>query len=308
MAADGRRQGGHDLVDGEGLEEADLRGRRPARPRRSGCRRSPRPRRSPSPSRRRRDPRPARRGSPPGRSGGRSARRARPSPPRRCPGQREVVRVRRLARLEEGVRVLGRAAHDRAHRASCPGRGRPGRPRRGRAPAGRRPSSSAILLISCDVRKPSKKWRNGTRARRVAAWATRAKSWASWTEPAASIAQPVARACMTSLWSPKIDRAWVAIVRAATWMTAGVSSPAILNMLGIIRRRPCDAVNVVARAPFWSAPCIAPAAPALGLHLDDVRDRAPEVRAARPPPSRRRAPPSARPGVIGKIEITSLSA
>jgi hypothetical protein len=42
----------------------------------------------------------------------------------------------------------------------------------------------------------------------------------------------------------------VAIVRAATWMTVGVSSPAILNMFGIMRSRPCDAVNVVASAPF----------------------------------------------------------
>ena len=67
---------------------------------------------------------------------------------------------------------------------------------------------------------------------------------------------------MTSLWSPKIESAWVAIVRAATWMTAGVSSPAILNMLGIISRRPCEAVKVVASAPAWSAPWSAPAAPA----------------------------------------------
>jgi hypothetical protein len=118
------------------------------------------------------------------------------------------------------------------------------------------------LSIWCEVRNPSKKWRNGTRERRVAAWATSAKSWASCTEPAESIAQPVARACMTSLWSPKIDRAWVAIERAATWMTAGVSSPAILNMLGIISRRPCDEVKVVARAPFCRAPCSEPAAPA----------------------------------------------
>ena len=118
------------------------------------------------------------------------------------------------------------------------------------------------MSTSCDVRKPSKKCRNGTRDRSVAAWATSAKSCASWTDPAASIAQPVVRACITSLWSPKIDSAWVAMVRAATWMTAGVSSPAILNMLGTIRSRPCDAVNVVARAPFWSAPWRAPAAPA----------------------------------------------
>ncbi len=123
-------------------------------------------------------------------------------------------------------------------------------------------SRTAILLISCDVRKPSKKCRNGTRARRVEAWATSAKSCASWTELAASIAQPVVRACITSLWSPKIDRAWVATVRAATWMTAGVSSPQTLNMLGTMSRSPCDAVNVVASAPFWRAPWRAPAAPA----------------------------------------------
>ncbi len=128
----------------------------------------------------------------------------------------------------------------------------------------RRSSGSrvAILLTSWLVRKPSKKCRNGTRDRSVAAWATAAKSCASWTELAASIAHPVARACMTSLWSPKIDSAWVATVRAATWMTAGVSSPAILDMLGIISRRPCDAVNVVVRAPFCRLPWTAPAAPA----------------------------------------------
>ena len=118
------------------------------------------------------------------------------------------------------------------------------------------------MLTSWLVRKPSKKWRNGTLARSVAACATAAKSCASWTDPAASIAQPVARACMTSLWSPKIESAWVASVRAATWMTAGVSSPAILNMFGIISRRPCDAVNVVVSAPFCSDPWTAPAAPA----------------------------------------------
>ena len=141
-------------------------------------------------------------------------------------------------------------------------------------------SSTAILLISCEVRKPSKKWRNGTRARSVAACATSAKSCASWTEPAASIAQPVVRACITSLWSPKIDRAWVAIVRAATWMTAGVSSPAILNMLGIISRRPCDAVNVVAERALLERAVERPGRARLGLHLDDVRDLAPQVRPA----------------------------
>ncbi len=59
---------------------------------------------------------------------------------------------------------------------------------------------------------------------------------------------------MASEWSPKMESACVATVRAATCITNGVSSPAILYMFGIMRRRPCDAVNVVARAPAWIAP------------------------------------------------------
>ncbi len=95
----------------------------------------------------------------------------------------------------------------------------------------------------------------------VAACAMAAKSCASWTEPEASSAKPVCRQAMTSEWSPKIDSAWVARVRAATCITKGVSSPAILYMLGIMSRSPCEAVNVVASAPPWSAPWTAPAAP-----------------------------------------------
>ena len=87
-------------------------------------------------------------------------------------------------------------------------------------------------------------------------------SWASCTEPEDSSAKPVGRTAMTSEWSPKIDSAWVARDRAATWKTVGVSSPAILNMLGIISISPCEAVNVVVMAPACSAPCRAPAAPA----------------------------------------------
>jgi len=78
----------------------------------------------------------------------------------------------------------------------------------------------------------------------------------------ASSAKPVVRAAITSLWSPKIDSACVASVRAAMWNTAGDSSPAILNMLGSLSSSPCEAVNVVVRAPACSEPCTAPAAPA----------------------------------------------
>ena len=86
-------------------------------------------------------------------------------------------------------------------------------------------------------------------------------SCASCTEPAASSAKPVVRAVITSEWSPKIDSAEVASERAATWNTVEVSSPAILNMLGSISIRPCEAVKVVVSAPDCSAPCTAPAAP-----------------------------------------------
>ena len=118
-----------------------------------------------------------------------------------------------------------------------------------------------IFITSCDVRKPSKKWMNGTRASSVAAVAIAAKSCVSCTDEAQSIAQPAGRAAITSAWSPKIERACAARARAATWKTVGVSSPAILNMFGIISRSPCDEVNVVVRAPDCSAPWTAPAAP-----------------------------------------------
>ena len=86
-------------------------------------------------------------------------------------------------------------------------------------------------------------------------------SWASWTDDDAKSAKPVWRAAITSEWSPNIDKAWVATVLAATWMTVGVSSPAILYMLGSISSRPWEAVKVVLSAPAVNAPWIAPAAP-----------------------------------------------
>ena len=76
------------------------------------------------------------------------------------------------------------------------------------------------------------------------------------------MAKPVWRHAMTSDWSPNMESPCVAIVRAETCMQNEVSSPAILYILGIISSSPCDAVNVVASAPLWSAPWTAPAAPA----------------------------------------------
>ncbi len=104
-----------------------------------------------------------------------------------------------------------------------------------------------------------------------------AKSCASCTEPEQSSANPVWRQAITSEWSPKIDSACVASVRAATCMVNGVSSPAILYMLGIISSRPCDAVKVVASAPGLQRAVHGAGGAALGLHLDHLGDDAPEV-------------------------------
>ena len=117
------------------------------------------------------------------------------------------------------------------------------------------------MLSSWLVRKPSKKCTNGTRARRVAAWAIKAISMASCGLSEHNIAHPVWRTAITSEWSPKIESAVVAIARADTWKTVGVSSPAILYIFGIIKSKPCEAVNVVVSAPATKEPCTAPEAP-----------------------------------------------
>ena len=202
--------------------------------------------------------------------------RSAPSPPPRAPGRpcRSGCRPRGPGRTRRGSAPCRAAS---GGRASARASGARRSARSAAAAADPRPRSASILATSCDVRNPSKKCRNGTRDRSVASWAMAAKSCASWTEPEASMANPVCRQAITSEWSPKIDRACVATVRADTCMQNEVSSPAILNMLGIISSRPCDAVNVVVRAPACSAPCTAPGGAALGLHLGDLRNRAPDV-------------------------------
>ena len=116
--------------------------------------------------------------------------------------------------------------------------------------------------------------------RSVAAWATSAKSCASCTELAHSIAQPVVRACITSLWSPKIDSACVATVRAATWITAGRQLAGDLEhvrdhqqqaLRGRERRRQRALLERAVQRAGGAG---------LGLHLDHVGHRAPQVRSA----------------------------
>ena len=193
---------------------------------------------------------------------GRSARRSGPSPPARCRagGVERVDAPRGPGRRRRGSAPC-RAGPD--GRATARARGGRDQRRRRSSRAGRRRRAARSSSTSCEVRKPSKKCRNGTRdsqrgglgdQREVLRLLHRARGRAC--------AKPVgaARPSRRGDRRRSTARAWRA-ARAATWKTAGVSSPAILYMLGIISSRPCDAVNVVASAPACSAPCTAPAAP-----------------------------------------------
>src|ERR1700745_675078 len=102
-----------------------------------------------------------------------------------------------------------------------------------------------------------------------------------------------------------MDRPCAASDRAATWNTAGVSSPAILYMLGIISSRPWEAVNVVPSAPPCSAPCSAPAAPP-SLCISTTAGTVPQ-RFVRPLLDHSSASSAiGEEGVIGKMQHTSL--
>ena len=85
-------------------------------------------------------------------------------------------------------------------------------------------------------------------------WETAVRSMTSCTLPEARKAKPVPRHAMTSLWSPKIERACPAIALAVTSNTPGRSSPEILYMFGIMRSSPWDAVKVVESDPAEREP------------------------------------------------------
>ena len=141
-APDGRRQGGEEGRGVEGAVEPDLDQADLLAPRDQRLDRlldGPR-------ARAHHDDRRARR---PGRRRSRTGGTAGPTRPAKrsivrwtMPGQREVERVRRLAGLEEDVRVLRRAAEDRAVRARAPARGGPG-PAPRRSSPGCRPARAA---------------------------------------------------------------------------------------------------------------------------------------------------------------------
>jgi hypothetical protein len=196
-----------------------------------------------------------------------------------------------LAGLEEGIGVLRSPAQDWGDPASARARGAP-RPTTRRSSRGASSSgSSTIFCTSCDVRNPSKKCRNGTRERSVAAWPTSAMSCASCTDAEDSSAKPVCRQAITSEWSPKIESACVAIVRAATWMHERRELARDLvevrhHQQQALRRRERRRERPAVSAPWRFPPPRLPTA--------SRRRRARRPRGSRPlrPPTRPRARPS----------------
>ena len=138
-------------------------------------------------------------------------------------------------------------------------------------------SSKSSVFTSCEVRKPSKKLHERHAALQRRRLRDQREIVRLLHRAAGQHGEAAARTAMTSVWSPKIDSACVATARAAMWKTVEVSSPAILNMLGSISSRPCEAVNVVVSAPDCSAPCVAAGGARLALHLLDDGDVAPDV-------------------------------
>ncbi len=164
---------------------------------------------------------------------------------------------------------------------------------------------SSTFEISCEVRKPSKKWRNGTRDSKVAAWAIKGKSIASWIELEASKAKPVDLVAITSLCSPNMESAWQATERAETLNTVAVSSPAILNILGSINKRPWEAVKVVVRAPLCKDPWTAPEAPP-SLCISVTWGIVPQILGFPSAAQRSASSPMDEEGVIGYMVATSF--
>ena len=136
------------------------------------------------------------------------------------------------------------------------------------------------MSTSCDVRKPSKKCRNGTRARSVAAWATAAKSWASWTLPEASIAQP-GGASVHDVGVVAEDRQGVRGDRAggdvhgARGQLAGDLEHVRHHQQQALRRRERRGEGASLHGAVEGPGCTG-----LRLHLDDLGDGAPQVRPA----------------------------
>jgi hypothetical protein len=117
------------------------------------------------------------------------------------------------------------------------------------------------VLTSCEVRKPSKKWTNGTRVRSVAAWAIeRHVVGLLHRAPRPAGRTPVPHRHHVGMVAE--DRQPLRGQRAGRDMEhrRGQFTGDLVHV-GSISIRPCEAVKVVVSAPACRAPCIAPAAP-----------------------------------------------
>ena len=137
---------------------------------------------------------------------------------------------------------------------------------------------SSIFCTSCEVRKPSQKWMNGMRDFSVAADADQRQVvgflhgvGGEQREAGLPHGHDVLVVAEDGL------SAWAARERAVTCQQVGVSSPAILYIVGIISSRPWLAVNVVRERAGLQRAVDGGRRSGLGLHLHHHGHAAPEV-------------------------------
>ena len=100
----------------------------------------------------------------------------------------------------------------------------------------------------------------------------------SWTELEDSMAKPVARAAITSLWSPKIESAWVARARAATWKTVRGQLAGDLVHVGDHQQQALRRGEGGGERAGLQRAVEGAGGAAFALHLDHRRHGAPDVR------------------------------
>ena len=214
-------------------------------------------------------------------------------------GRRRSNALARLARLEEDVRILRRAAQHRPV-----GRQTAGAVRAHMLLGNHRPQVVVRQLFDLgdlvrgpetveevQERNPRARASRRARSRRNRGPPAPSRSTAWRSRSGGTPSRRSGRRRSTA-------RGWPAS-RAATCMVKAVSSPAILYMLGIISSSPCDAVKVVRQRAGLKRAMHRARRARLRLHLDDVRHIAPEVLLALGSTIRRPVRPSPSSGVIG---------
>ena len=191
-----------------------------------------------------------------------------------------VEEVRGFARLEKRVRVLRRPSEHRMVRASGARRRCAATRSSGISVLRSSSVSFSIFDTSCDVRKPSKKWINGTRARSVAACAMAAKSWASCDARGAEQRKPRGAACHDVRMVPE-DRQRVRRHGARGDVhREGRQLARDLEHVGNHQKQPLRRGEGRRQGTGLQRAVNGPRGPGFRLHLDNIGNVAPKIAAA----------------------------